>query len=1274
MTFRALILAAILCVAAVLSTRVRIDDDLGALVPDDGDLRAAMDVLRTFPASDVLLFEVDASGEPAELKGAVDRLATALRAIEGIERVDAGFGMVEGALIGERLAAHAAAFVPPAQLAERTSEAGIRAALETQLARMAGPGGALLEGRILRDPLDLETLAAEQLKAGLRPGLQLRDGLVVDAEGTRALVLVRARPPVNPVDDPMVRGIEAAIAAQPVPTRWYGGARFASETARGIHRDIAVTSALGMLALIGVLGLGYRSWRPVAGAAVPLVVAAATTTVGAWLASPFHPIQLAFSGALAGMSVDYWIHLYVATAERPGQVDRESRFQAAKDELRVLWPALAVSAGSTAMAFGILATSGFPVIRVLGVTGALATTGAFVATVVGGPVVWAWIGRPVAPEPARTPPAWAAALVTLACLALASRAWDNRFEADPMALLARGPDLVETQRELALRFGISDTRALVVLRDADPDRLLDRTARVEEALAATGLATPVGPAAVLPGPATRALRKAALPPADVLQARIDAAADTVGFTGFPEAAARIHAAVDAPVPADLWDGTSLQDRVAANLRPGAALVTLPLPADDAIPYLADTVAGVDPDAAWLVPTRLGADQVLRARDALARGGILGLGALFLALAVRYRSPTTAAAALLPAVASMVCAAGGLTWAGQPWNLVNGTVMVLVLGLAVDYGVFIVESSAPERRRAAGLAIWLSSATTIAGIAPLLLATNPALRSVAVVMLVGMATATTTAMLVVPHLLEGWPGPRVKAVLSRVAWLVVVAVHLDVLLILVTAFTPPPVAIPADGGRGRLVRTAGLWVLAVEGSPSEVGYAAGRLTAPLRPRMEDEMFASFERIVPVRAFRWLITRGSAVVGSGLQAHVLPEHQEEIAAGALAVPELRWLSGPIFTRKVYYHAIHDLGQALVDSPLLGCTGFMAGPPATDGRWLLARSFDFEGGVAFDRDKIVTIHRPDVGIPFLSVGFTGMVGAVSGVNEAGIAVAINAGGSDAPPRPGTPMTLIVREILQTARTLDDADRILRARSGFVSENVMVVDADGGRAALFEVAPDRVARTPVDGWMAVSNHFRAPEFAGDATNARRIAEATTAPRLARMEELVARAVPVDPLEATEILRDRRGVGDVVLARGHRASVNADIATHGVVIDATNRTVLVSRYPNLAGGFAQISLAGNLEATSVVAAEPDAARALDLRLGRELLREARRSDPATASILVDRARALMPGHPEALFEAGRLRFDAGDMAGARPLLEAARAAQPEYLHQRQAIDRMLAP
>jgi hypothetical protein len=107
----------------------------------------------------------------------------------------------------------------------------------------------------------------------------------------------------------------------------------------------------------------------------------------------------------------------------------------------------------------------------------------------------------------------------------------------------------------------------------------------------------------------------------------------------------------------------------------------------------------------------------------------------------------------------------------------------------------------------------------------------------------------------------------------------------------------------------------------------------------------------------------------------------------------------------------------------------------------------------------------------------------------------------------------------------------------------------------------------------LPLTNHLEGP-CAADPKNRDVMAVTSTLARRSRLDEIVEN-IPADSTveTAVAILRDKRGLGDSELPLGHRSAIDALIATHSVVMDATARVLWVSEGPHAAGRFLRFDL-----------------------------------------------------------------------------------------------------
>jgi len=378
-----------------------------------------------------------------------------------------------------------------------------------------------------------------------------------------------------------------------------------------------------------------------------------------------------------------------------------------------------------------------------------------------------------------------------------------------------------------------------------------------------------------------------------------------------------------------------------------------------------------------------------------------------------------------------------------------------------------------------------------------------------------------------------------------------------------------------GNNFLLKNKQGQWELYVEGNALQIGKITGSLTRELMQRQEAIFFDQVNEWVPSKFQQYLLRKFLAWYNRKMYLHVPDEYKVEIYGmsefGSSDYAEI----GDSYLRLLYLHAAHDIGHALQDLMLVGCSSFAVWDEKTvDGELLLARNFDFYAGDAFAEEKIIAFINPDEGHKFMSVTWGGMIGVVSGMNDQGLTVTINAGKSAIPLIAKTPISIVVREILQYASTIEEAIAIAKKREVFVSEAILVGSAKDRSAALIEVAPDNFGVYHVENTseLICSNHFQSDAYKNDVRNIKWIEESHTNYRFLRMEELLEEEkITVD--DAVAILRNKKGLEDKEIGFGNEKALNQLIAHHGIVFKPESGQVWVSSNPYQLGEFVAYDL-----------------------------------------------------------------------------------------------------
>ena len=156
---------------------------------------------------------------------------------------------------------------------------------------------------------------------------------------------------------------------------------------------------------------------------------------------------------------------------------------------------------------------------------------------------------------------------------------------------------------------------------------------------------------------------------------------------------------------------------------------------------------------------LGSFMVARSQRALYVTAALCGALLLLSVAVDLRKPRLILLAILPVALTVLALRGLMAALGVPLNPLNVMALPIVIGIAVDNGIYLVHRYRVERGDLArtlagtGRSILMTSATTIAGFGALIFTSHRGLASFAIALTLGVSSALIVSLLILPQLLR-----------------------------------------------------------------------------------------------------------------------------------------------------------------------------------------------------------------------------------------------------------------------------------------------------------------------------------------------------------------------------------------------------------------------------------------------------------------------------------------------------------------------------------------
>lgn len=427
--------------------------------------------------------------------------------------------------------------------------------------------------------------------------------------------------------------------------------------------------------------------------------------------------------------------------------------------------------------------------------------------------------------------------------------------------------------------------------------------------------------------------------------------------------------------------------------------------------------------------------------------------------------------------------------------------------------------------------------------------------------------------------------RWKRILISFAFLLILLIALAVYLMIAIRIDPPVIKDLSSLQKQRIQvdvdfyridnnwirrNKLGLWELYVEGNPFERGVIIGKLSKELVYHQEYAFIKQIKEMIPSDFYLNVVKLFVGWFNKDLDSYINEEYKQEIyGVSKYASKDFDYIASG-YQRILNYHAAHDIGHALQGMHIVGCTSFSAwGEKTLDDNLIVGRNFDFYVGDDFARDKIVAFINPTEGFKFMMVTWGGMVGVVSGMNEKGLTVTLNAAKSEVPMSSATPISIVAREILQYAKNINEAYNIASKRKTFVSESIMIGSLEDNKTFIIEKTPSETALYYTnDDYIICTNHFQSDKLKNTELNIENINESNSLYRYNRVNELIKQNTKLFYKNSASILRDQKGIENIDIGFGNEKAINQLIAHHSIIFEPAKKLVWVSTNPYQLGEY----------------------------------------------------------------------------------------------------------
>jgi uncharacterized protein len=749
-------------------------EDIAIMLPDN-DREFAQDyrLLEAAPFTRNVLIDLEAqdSNQVSILTETADRLCKNLGP-PMVSKIIGGLSIDSGSALLEWLHSHLPQMFTEedaAVLAEKIESKQVAETLQKNLDTLVSPEGVWLRKWLAKDPLAFRNQAFRKLgDASMLSSARIEDGFLMDPNGRHILLIAetpvsisdsrRGQVLLNYLDEKIKANVPKNIRAHIVCAH-----RYTVANASVIKSDLVIVLVASSLGLCVVFLFLLRNWRAVFVFAAPCIGVTAAILLTAAIFGRISAITVGFGAVLLGIADDYGLHMFFILRRRESDP---------VDCARHLAVPVAVSWASTVSVFVILLWSNVPIQRQLAI---FAIAGLTISLIIAYLWLPRWVGsntinplKPISLISSRNKNwiiiAWLGIMLILLpqCLKV-------QFDGDMRSVGVMPENVLADEYLVRDVWADPRGRAMVVVSDINIESMLQKNENVRAELARIcGKGQSAGLASLMPSRTTQQANLLRWKQFWSEEGRLEKLRETLNEQGsklhFSQGAFEpfLKSLTEEHVPFDIAEVRKIAGPLVEPffLQQSGELGLINFVPDDEQTIAAINKAGFNslPGVAAAAGLSQSSVSILSQkhfssilRRLLAgefrRLFILTVIIIVFVLTVILRRVSRVVLCLLPAITGIEIMLAMMGLLNMKINIFNVAATVLVIGLSIDYGVFIVH----KKSNATDLSVITSSVTTIGGFGALALAHHPAMFSLGITVLFGLIPSTICSLIVLPAL-------------------------------------------------------------------------------------------------------------------------------------------------------------------------------------------------------------------------------------------------------------------------------------------------------------------------------------------------------------------------------------------------------------------------------------------------------------------------------------------------------------------------------------------